>query len=139
MWCVRSVLGVSATAAAGAALALAGSGVAVAGSSPDVTGQKYSDAQSAISGAGFTPVVQSTVGDQLAWPDCVVTRTQQRTVQAPENSSGSSTNQLLVSLNCDAPVASAAAPGNSAASPEGRAAAAKAAAAKAASSASSGG
>ncbi len=58
MWCVRSVLGVSATAAAGAALALAGSGVAVAGSSPDVTGQKYSDAQSAISGAGLTPVVK---------------------------------------------------------------------------------
>ena len=125
--CARSVLGVSAAAAALAALALAGSGVAVASSSPDVTGQKYSDAQSAISGAGFTPVVESTVGDQKAWPDCVVTRTQQRTVQPPENSSGSATNQLLVSLNCDAGVASAAKPGYSAASPEGRAAAAAAA------------
>ena len=85
--------------------------------------------QSAIRGAGFTPVVESTVGDQKAWPDCVVTRTQQRTVQAPENSSGSATTQLLVSLNCDAGVASAAKPGFSAASPEGKAAAAAAASA----------
>jgi hypothetical protein len=124
--CAFSFLGAS---FAVASLAVAGSGVAAATSSPDVTGQKYSDAQSAISGAGFTPVVESTVGDQKAWPDCVVTRTQQRTVSAPENSSGSATTQLLVSLNCDAGVASAAKPGYSAASPEGKAAAAAAASA----------
>jgi len=59
-----------------ASLAVAGSGVAVAASSPDVTGQKYSDAQSALSSAGLKPVVVSTVGDEKAWPDCVVTRTQ---------------------------------------------------------------
>ena len=125
--CVRSVLVVSVGVAA---LALAGSGVAVADSSTDVTGQKYSDAQSALSGAGLTPVVESTIGDQKAWPDCIVTRAQKRTVQPPENTSGSATNQMLVSLNCDAPVASATVPGNSAASPEGRAAA-KAVASKA--------
>jgi hypothetical protein len=123
----RSVLGVSATAVAGAALALAGSGVAVAGSGPDVSGQKYSDAQSAISGAGMTAVVSTAVGDQKAWPDCIVTRAQQRTVQAPANSSGSATTQMVVSLNCEAGVASATAPGNSAASPEGKAAVAAAA------------
>ncbi|HYR13394.1 MAG TPA: hypothetical protein VEQ67_04135 [Mycobacterium sp.] len=123
----------SATAAAGAALALTVSGVAVAGSPPDVTGQKYSDAQTAITGAGFTPVIQSTVGDHLAWPNCVVTRTQQRTVQPPQNSSGSAVTQLLVSLNCDAGVASATTPGNSAASPEGKAAVAAAASAAASS------
>jgi hypothetical protein len=128
--CICSFLGAS---VAISALALAGSGVAVASSSPDVTGQKYSDAQSAISGAGFTPVVESVVGDQKAWPDCVVTRTQQRTVQPPENSSGSASTQLLVSLNCDAGVASATKPGFSAASPEGKAAAAAAAAASASS------
>jgi hypothetical protein len=50
-------------------------------------------------------------------------------VQAVENSGGSATNQLLVSLNCDAGVASAAKPGYSAASPEGKAAAAAAASA----------
>jgi hypothetical protein len=127
MRCTRSVLGASATAAAFAALGLAGSGVAVADSGPDVTGQKYSDAQSALSGAGLTPVVETTVGDQKAWPDCVVTRAQKRTVQPPPDSSGSATTQMLVSLNCDAPIASATAPGNSAASPEGRAAIAAAA------------
>jgi hypothetical protein len=107
------------------ALALAGSGVAAADT--DVTGQKYSDAQGVLSGAGFTPVIETTVGDQLARPDCVVTRTQKRTVSAPANSSGSATNQMLVSLNCEAGIASATEPGNSAASPEGRAAAAAAA------------
>ena len=129
MRCLRYVLGVSATAAAGAALALTVSGVAVAGSPPNVTGQKYSDAQTAITGAGFTPVIQSTVGDQLTWPNCVVTRTQQRTVQPPQNSSGTAVTQLLVSLNCNAGVASAAKPGYSAGSPEGKAAAAAAASA----------
>jgi hypothetical protein len=124
--CALSFLGAS---VALASLAVAGSGVAVAASSPDVTGQKYSDAQSVISGAGFTPVVESTVGDQKAWPDCIVTRTQQRTVQPPENTSGSATTQLLVSLNCDAGVASATVPGPSAASPQGKAAAAAAASA----------
>jgi hypothetical protein len=82
----------------------------------------------------MTAVVSTTVGDQKSWPDCVVTRAQQRTVQPPANSSGSATTQMLVSLNCDAGVASATAPGNSAASPEG-----KAAIAAAASSSSSGG
>jgi hypothetical protein len=129
MRCTRSVLGASATAAAFAALGLAGSGVALADSGPDVTGQKYSDAQSALSGAGLTPVVETTVGDQKARPDCVVTRAQKRTVQPPPDSSGSATTQMLVSLNCEAPIASATAPGNSAASPEGRAAVAAAASA----------
>jgi hypothetical protein len=116
-------------AAAIAALTIAESGVAAADSSTDVTGQKYSDAESALSGAGMKPVVESTVGDQKAWPDCLVTRTQKRTVQPPPNSSGSQTSEVLVSLNCDAGVASATTPGNSAASPEGRAAAAAAASA----------
>ncbi|MFG1929199.1 hypothetical protein ACGFK1_00880 [Mycobacterium sp. NPDC048908] len=93
----------------------------------DVTGQKYSDAQSSLSSSGFKPVVESVVGDQKSWPDCVVTHAQKRTVQPPPNSSGSATNEMLVSLNCEAGVASATTPGNSAASPEGKAAAAAAA------------
>jgi hypothetical protein len=129
MNCIRPVLGAGAAAAALAALAISGSGVAAAATT-DVTGQKYSDAQSALSSAGFTPVVETVVGDKNAWPDCVVTRAQKRTVQPPENSSGSATNEMLVSLNCEAGVATATTPGNSAASPEGRAAAAAAAAAK---------
>jgi len=128
MNCVRPVLGVGAAAAGFVALAISASGVAAAAGS-DVTGQKYSDAQSALSSAGLKPVVQTVVGDQKAWPDCVVTRAQQRKVAPPENSGGSETNEMLVSLNCDAGIATATTPGNSAASPEGKAAAAAAAAA----------
>ena len=126
MGCARPVVGTAAAAAALAALAISGSGVASA-STTDVTGQKYSDAQGALSSAGLKPVVDTVVGDQKAWPDCVVTRAQKRTVQPPENSSGSATNEMLVSLNCEAGVATATTPGNSAASPEGKAAAAAAA------------
>jgi hypothetical protein len=126
MNCIRPVLGAGAAAAALAALAISGSGVAAAAST-DVTGQKYSDAQGALSSAGLKPVVETVVGDQKAWPDCVVTRAQKRTVQPPENSSGSATNEMLLSLNCEAGIATATTPGNSAASPEGRAAAAAAA------------
>jgi len=136
MNCIRPVLGVGAAAAGLAALAISASGVAAAAGT-DVTGQKYSDAQSALSSAGLKPVVETVVGDQKAWPDCVVTRAQKRTVQPPENSSGSASNEMLVSLNCEAGIATATTPGNSAASPEGKAAAAAAAAA--ASSSSSGG
>ena len=128
----RAVLGAGSAAMALAALGISGSGVASAAT--DVTGQKYSDAESSLSSAGFKPVVVATVGDQKAWPDCVVTRTQKRTVQPPANSSGSATNEMLVSLNCDAGIASATSPGNSAASPEGKAAAAAAAQAAAQSS-----
>jgi hypothetical protein len=124
-----TVLAVSAASA----LVLFGAGVAQAGSAPDVVGQKYGDAESAISGAGLKPVISTTVGDQKAWSDCLVTNTVARTVPAPENSSGSATNQLLVSLNCDDGEASSKTPGFSAASPEGKAAKAAAdAAAKAA-------
>ena len=96
-------------------------GVAQAGSAPNVTGQKYSDATSAISGAGLRPVVSTTIGDQKAWPDCLVTNQQERTVAPPENSAGSATTELLVALNCDSTAASATSPGYSAASPEAKA------------------
>jgi hypothetical protein len=120
---LRAVAGVCVGLFAVTVITLTESGAALADSSADVTGQKYSDAQGVLSGAGLTPVVETTVGDQKAWSDCVVTRTQKRTVQPPPDSSGSATNEMLVSLNCEAPVASATTPGNSAASPEGRAAA----------------
>jgi hypothetical protein len=135
---IRPVLGAGAAAAALSALAITASGVAGAAGT-DVTGQKYSDAQSALSSAGLKPVVETVVGDQLAWPDCVVTRAQKRTAQPAPNSSGTATNEMLVSLNCEAGIATATKPGNSAASPEGRAAAAAAAQAAAKSSSGGGG
>lgn len=113
--------------AAACAVALTAGGPASAASSPDVTGHKYSDAQSAASAAGLTPVVSTVVGDEQSWPDCLVTRAQKRTVAPPADSSGSSIQQLMVSLNCGSAVASATKAGNSAASPEGRAAIAAAA------------
>ena len=89
-------------------------------------GQTYSDASTALSNAGFTPVVSTTVGDQKSWPDCLVINVVGRSVPPPENSSGSSTNQALVSLNCYSAEASAKGSGYSAASPEGKAIAAAA-------------
>ena len=109
-----------------AAIAL-GSVVAQAASQPDVVGQKYSDATSQLSGAGVSVVVSTTVGDRVDRADCIVTRQQSRTEAAPENTSASPVDQVLLSLNCGAPVASATSSGNSLASPEGRAAAAAAA------------
>jgi hypothetical protein len=133
---MRNVMvGTVLAASAASAMVLFGAGVAQAGSTPDVVGQKYSDAQTAISGAGLTPVVSTTVGDRQSWPDCIVTNTVSRTVPAPENSAGSPTSQLLVSLNCDSGEASDKTPGFSAGSPEGRAAAASSSAAAASASA----
>jgi hypothetical protein len=108
-----------------AALSL-GSGVAEAASQPNVVGQKYSDASSQLSSAGLSVVVSTTVGDTVDRSDCIVTRQQGRTEPAPENTSASPVNQVLLALNCGAPVASATTSGNSLASPEGRAAAAAA-------------
>jgi hypothetical protein len=107
-------------AVSAAATALLGAGVAQAGGAPpNVIGQKYSAAQTAITGAGFTPVISTVVGDRLSQPDCQVVNTVARTVPPPEDTSASATNQLLVSLNCDAAVASTTKPGFSAASPQG--------------------
>jgi hypothetical protein len=119
-------LGTALVVSATSAMLLLGSGVAQAKSSPNVVGQKYSDATSAISGAGLHPVVSTVVGDQKAWPDCLVASQTDRTLPPPENSAGSATNEVLVSLNCYSAAASAKAPGYSAASPEAKAIAAAA-------------
>jgi hypothetical protein len=129
------LLGATVVSAIVAAM-VAGSGVAQAASSPNVVGQKYSDARGTLTTAGFTIVVSTTVGDQVSWPNCVVTHQQDRSVPAPENTAGSATNETLLSLNCDAQLASATQPGNSLGSPEGQAAAAAAASSSAASAAS---
>ncbi|MDT5151785.1 MAG: hypothetical protein QOI01_3518 [Mycobacterium sp.] len=81
----------------------------------------------------MTAVVSTTVGDHNAKADCMVVNQVSRTVPAPADSSGSATNQVLVSLNCDSGEASGKTPGFSAESPEGRAAAAASSSAAAAS------
>lgn len=106
------------------AAAVVGAGTASASSAPAVVGQKYSDARSALTGAGSTVVVSTTVGDQLAWDDCVVSRQQTTMIPPPENTGASPTKQTSLSLNCDVPLATATKPGNSLESPAGAAAAA---------------
>jgi hypothetical protein len=115
--------------AIGAAVVGLGIGVAQAGSQPNVVGQKYSDAASQLSTAGLSVVVSTTVGDTVSRPNCIVTHQEGRTLAPPENTSASPVDQVLLSLNCGAGVASATSSGNSLASPEGRAAAAAAASA----------
>jgi hypothetical protein len=112
--------------ASGATLVVLATGILVsapaeAGSPPDETGKKYSDASGAYTQAGFKPVVSTTVGDRVPWPDCIVANVQQRTANPPPNSSGSATQEVLVSLNCYSTAASAKRPGYSAASPQGKA------------------
>jgi beta-lactam-binding protein with PASTA domain len=121
------VLSVSVTAT-WVVTAIFGSDVADAASQPDVVGQKYSDAASQLSAAGLSVVVSTTVGDSVTRPNCLVTRQEGRSEAPPENTSASPVSQVVISLNCGAPVASATSSGNSVASPEGRAAAAAASA-----------
>jgi hypothetical protein len=120
------LLGASITATS-VMLIVVGSAVAQAASQPNVVGQKYGDASSQLSSAGLSVVVSTTVGDTVDRSNCIVTRQQGRTEPAPENTSASPVNQVLLSLNCGAPVASAKSSGNSLASPEGRVAATAAA------------
>jgi hypothetical protein len=93
-----------------------GSGVALA---DDYAGQSYSDASSAISGAGEKAVVATSVGDGVSQGDCVVTRSQKASWLKGDNFSPV-TDTVLLYLNCDAKLATAGKAGNSLASPEGR-------------------
>lgn len=94
-----------------------GSGVALA---DDYAGKSYSDASSAISGAGQKAVIASSVGDSLSQGDCVVTRSQKAAWLKGDNFSPV-TDTVLLYLNCNAKLATAGKAGNSLASPEGQA------------------
>ena len=99
-------------------LPMIGTGVATA---DDYAGQTYADASSALSDAKLKGVIATRVGDTLPNDKCIVTHSQ----KAPwlkGDKFGAVTDTVLLSLNCNATVASATAPGNSAGSPEGRAA-----------------
>ncbi|EHB47763.1 hypothetical protein MycrhDRAFT_5889 [Mycolicibacterium rhodesiae JS60] len=94
-----------------------GSGVAQA---DDYAGQSYSDASSAISGAGQKAVIATSVGDGVSQGDCVVTHSQKAPWLKGDNFSPV-TDTVLLYLNCDAKLATPGKAGNSLASPEGRA------------------
>lgn len=110
-------LGLGAAGLGALSVALLGTGVAAA---DDYAGQTYSDASSALSGASLKPVVAGVVGDSLSQGDCIVTRSQKAAWLKGDNFSPV-TDTVLLYLNCNAKLASAATPGNSLASPEGRA------------------
>jgi hypothetical protein len=119
-----------------ASVALGTCGLAAANSdpaTPQTVGQTLSNAQTAFSGMGVHPVIQTILGDRTAQSNCLVTRQQLQYLPAPENAEASGSTQVLLGLNCNAGVATVTTPGPSPESPEGQAgtAAAAAAAAKA--------
>lgn len=108
----------------------------IASAAPGLVGQTYAEATSAIAQQGGTAIVASRVGDRLPLSKCIVTGVSKSTfvrppvVQAVPGRDGRYgrqgvryrvvSNEYRLSLNCNAPVATANTPGNSAASPEGR-------------------
>lgn len=100
-----------------ASITVFGAGVATA---DDYAGKSYSDASSAISGAGEKAVIATSVGSGTDQADCVVERSQKAPWLKGDNFSPV-TDTVLLFLNCNAKLATAATPGNSLASPEGRA------------------
>lgn len=98
-------------------MAFFGTGVAAADA---YAGQTYSDVSSALSKASMKAVVAGTVGDSLPQSDCIVERSQ-KAAWLKGNNFSPVTDTVLVYLNCNAKLATAATPGNSLASPEGRA------------------
>jgi hypothetical protein len=105
-------------AAVGTATAVFGAGVAHA--EQNLTGMKYSDAQSTLKSQGLTAQVSARVGDRLSEGDCLVTGlTKSATPDGGFHVRGAI---VLVALDCNGVVATAGNPGYSAASPEGRAA-----------------
>lgn len=89
---------------------------------PDVVGQTYSDAASAIEEEGGTAVVAARVGDKLDQGDCIVTNAWDASFLRID-ASGS---QVHLALNCAGGYATATNPGASVANPLGRAAKSKA-------------
>lgn len=105
---------------AGVATGLLSAGVAAA---DDYAGQTYSDASSAASDAGLTPVIATRYGDGESVDDCIVERSQKSSFF--DSSFSNPGDKVLFYLNCEGPVADQGHAGSSAASPEGRAELAK--------------
>lgn len=116
----KLVVGAGAAVATGAAVSmLFGAGVAAA--APDVVGQTYSDASSAIEDSGASAKVAVTVGSKLSQGDCIVTNAWDAPfVRDSGGSFGHADSEVMVALNCDGDHATAEHPGASVASPAGR-------------------
>jgi len=115
---MRVGFGVGSSALIGVAIMLATAGVA--GATPSVVGMTYDKAQQTAKSAGVATDVSTTTGTELAQGDCIVVNQVMRAAVSFGRQYTPGT--LLLSLNCNAPLASAGHPGNSAGSPEGQAA-----------------
>jgi hypothetical protein len=102
----------------GASLALGSAGAANA--TPSVVGMTYDKAQEAVSNAGISAEVSTSIGTELQQGDCIVVNQVIRAAKKFGREYVPAT--VLLSLNCNAAVASAGDAGNSAASPAGQAA-----------------
>ncbi|MCV7300857.1 hypothetical protein H7J93_14600 [Mycobacterium barrassiae] len=111
------VLGAGPVVASAAAALVFGAGTAAA--APDVVGQTYADAQTAIEDGGGTAVVASRFGDKLDEGDCIVTNAYDASFLRDGVDDG---GQVNVVLNCSGAYATAKNPGASVASPLGGAA-----------------
>jgi len=104
------------------ALALFGSGVAAA--APDVIGQPYSDAASAIEEEGSTAFIAVTVGGSLPQDECIVTNAWDapfvRDLVYEDTAFAHADSEVMLALNCAGGYATATNPGASLASPMGR-------------------
>jgi hypothetical protein len=104
---------------AASSLALFGSGVATA--APDVVGQPYSDAVSAVEEEGGTAVVAVRTGDKLPQDECVVTNAWDAPfLRDIGDAFEHADSEVMLSLNCAGDFATATNPGASVASPMGR-------------------
>lgn len=112
------ISGASVTVVFGAA-GLFGAGVAAA--APDVVGQTYSDASSAIEDGGGSAKIAVTVGSKLSKDECVVTHAWDAPfVRDSGDEYTHAEDEVMLSLNCDGGYASSTQSGASVASPAGR-------------------
>ncbi|MBU8810984.1 hypothetical protein [Mycolicibacterium goodii] len=115
----KLVLVGAAVAATSASTALFGAGAAAA--APDVVGQTYADASTAIEDSGGTPKIAVTVGSKLSQDDCIVTNAWDAPFMRDVGGEfGHAEGEVMVALNCDGDHATATHPGASIASPAGR-------------------
>jgi hypothetical protein len=117
-----SIFGGGVLIAAAASAALLGSGVATA--APDVVGQTYADATTAIEEEGSTAVVAVRTGGTLPQDECVVTNAWDapfvRDLIYEDTAFAHADSEVMLALNCAGGFATATNPGASLASPMGR-------------------
>jgi hypothetical protein len=99
-------------------------GSAVAAAAPDVVGQPYSDAASAIEEEGSTAVVAVRTGDKLPQDECIVTGAWDapfvRDLVYEDTAFAHADSEVMLALNCAGGYATATNPGASLLSPMGR-------------------